>query len=126
MPWIHKVDDAFSLRFEMSLLPQNKALHEDLQRENKLKLQHKLMMKFREDRISELERLVKTEATDDIRNLVKQKDAEIQVIYCHRVRRAFEFHEYHPCLSYSVINVVTPTTLRVNIGTQISIFVNFI
>ena len=80
MPWIHKVDDAFSLRFEMSLLPQNKALHEDLQRENKLKLQHKLMMKFREDRISELERLVKTEATDDIRNLVKQKDAEIQVI----------------------------------------------
>ena len=37
------------------------------------------MMKFREDRIAELERLVKTEATDEIKNLVKQKDNEIQV-----------------------------------------------
>ena len=38
------------------------------------------MMKFREDRIAELERLVKTEeGTDDIKNLVKQKDNEIQV-----------------------------------------------
>ena len=37
------------------------------------------MMKFREDRISELEQLVKSGGTDDTHNLVKQKDSEIQV-----------------------------------------------
>ena len=58
---------------------QNRALHEDLQRKNKMKLQHKLVMKFREDRIAELERLVKNGRDDDEQNLVKLKDAEIQV-----------------------------------------------
>ena len=69
----------YIMQMIMSRLFQNRALHEDLQRKNKLKLQHKLMMKFREDRIAELEKLVKNGRDDDEQNLVKLKDAEIQV-----------------------------------------------
>ena len=37
------------------------------------------MMKFREDRIGELEKQVKAGASEDLNNLVKEKEKEIEV-----------------------------------------------
>ena len=93
----HIMQMSLSRLFLPYLSFQNRALHEDLQRKNKMKLQHKLVMKFREDRIAELERLVKNGRDDDEQNLVKLKDAEIQVEsrFCDYSAISLPFHD-HP------------------------------